>query len=109
MDNIRLEILRSLSQIPMRPNQLACDLWLRLDQGRGPNPFKTSEYIPIRSTLNGMLKDGSVVKLRRGVYALSEDSRYELFRDSMMALCTNEPEDTAFVAASDGAAPSGWR
>ena len=83
----------------MRPNQLACDIWLRLDQGCSPNPFKTSEYIPIRSTLNGMLKDGSVVKLRRGVYSLSEDSRFELFRELMMALCTNEPEDTAFLTA----------
>ena len=98
--SIRMEVLISLSKKPMAPNEVACDVWLRLEEASDANPFTTSEYIPIRATLNRLFKEGSVVRLRRGVYALSEDSRYELFRDAMMALCENEPVDTASVTAA---------
>ena len=91
--------MRSLHRKAMTPTELACDIWLRLDEAPDANPFETSEYIPLRSTLNAMFKEGSVVKLRRGVYALSDDARYDVFRESTMALCTNEPGDAAFVAA----------
>ena len=97
--DVRMEVLRSLSQKPMRPKELAFDIWSRLEQTASVNPFKTTAA-RFSSTLNRLLNDGCIVRLRRGVYALSEDSRYELFRDSMMALCTNEPEDTASVTAA---------
>ena len=95
MENIKMEILRSLSRKPTTPNQLAFDIWLRLKESYNPNSFKAGDDIKVKQTLKRLFKDGSVVKLRRGIYALSDDARHELFRDSMMALCMNEPEDTA--------------
>jgi hypothetical protein len=91
----------------MRPKEVAFDIWLRLEQTASVNPFKTTAA-RFNSTLNRLLKDGSIVRLRRGVYALSEDSQFEVFRESMMADCRTDPQDTAFVTASVGAAPSGW-
>jgi hypothetical protein len=108
LNSLRLEVLRSLSEKPMKPTELCCDIWLRLEQAFDPNPYKAGDQIRVKAMLNRLVKDGGGVKLRRGVYALSDDSRYELFRDSMMRLCTNEPDDTASVTASVGAAPSGW-
>jgi hypothetical protein len=84
---MRTEVLYSLNEKPMGPNQLACHVWSRLDEAPGLNPFKTSEYIPIRATLKRLLEDGSVVRLRRGVYALSQDSQYDLFREAALKLC----------------------
>jgi hypothetical protein len=103
-----MEVLRSLRLKPMTPNGLCCDIWIRLEQAPDPNPFKPGDDIRIKAMLNRLVKDGTVVKIRRGVYALSEDSRYESFRDSLMALCSTEPDDTASVTASVGAAPSSW-
>jgi hypothetical protein len=102
LNSIRLEVLRSLSRKPMKPTELCSDIWLRLEQAFDPNPYKAGDQIRVKAMLNRLVKDGTVVKLRRGVYALSEDSRFELFRELMMALCTNEPEDTAFVTVSPG-------
>ena len=99
---IRMEVHRSLRLKPMTPNGLCCDIWIRLEEGPDPNPFKPGDDIRVKAMLNRLVKDGTVVKIRRGVYALSEESRYDLFRDSMMVLCENEPPDTAFVAASAG-------
>src|SRR5471030_2507084 len=82
LNSLRLEVLRSLSEKPMKPTELCCDIWLRLEQAFDPNPYKAGDQIRVKAMLNRLVKDGGGVKLRRGVYALSDDSRYELFRDS---------------------------
>ena len=102
LSSIKMEVLRSLSRKPMRLDELACDIWIRLEKSPNPNPFEAPDEIRIRATLKRLLKDGSVVKIRRGVYDLSEDSRYELFRGEMIERCINEPHDSTSEVTSVG-------
>jgi hypothetical protein len=99
---VRTEVFRSLSRKPMRLDEVEFDIWIRLEESPNPNPFAAPEGLRIKATLNQLLKDGSVIKPERGVYALSNDSRYEWFREAVIALCANEPDDSAFVTAPGG-------
>jgi hypothetical protein len=93
MIDIEWEVLRCLCVESLQPNRLSCRIWLSLEVGPDPNPFKSSREIPARAVLKKLLKNGVVVKNRRGFCSLANRFwSYRVFRERVLAACAKDKD-----------------